>query len=39
MEKAFADRLKEGPKTPPVAVLVGIRAVSHGNGEAVFETR
>ena len=39
MEKAFSDRLKEGPKTPPVAVLVGMRAVSFGNGEAVFEMK
>src|SRR3990170_4261005 len=37
MYKAFSDRLKEGPKTPPVAVLVGFRAVSFGNGEAAFE--
>ena len=39
MEKAFSDRLKEGPKTPPIAVLVGMRAVSFGNGEAVFEMK
>jgi uncharacterized protein (TIGR00369 family) len=39
MEKAFSDRLREGPKTPPVAVLIGIRAVSFGNGEAVFEMK
>ncbi len=39
MEKAFSDRMKEGPKTPPVAVLVGIRPVSFGNGEAVFEMK
>lgn len=39
MEKAFSDRLKEGPKTPPVAVLIGIRPVSFGNGEAVFEMK
>ncbi|HSL92757.1 MAG TPA: PaaI family thioesterase [Candidatus Limnocylindrales bacterium] len=39
MEKAFSDRLKEGLKTPPVAVLIGIRVVSFGGGEAVFEMR
>lgn len=38
-EKAFSDRMKEGPMTPPVALLVGIRAVSFGNGEAVFELK
>jgi len=39
MEKAFSDRLKEGPKTPPIAVLIGFRPVSFGGGEAVFEMR
>lgn len=39
MEKAFSDRMMEGPKTPPVAVLIGIRVVSFGNGEAVFELK
>lgn len=38
-EKAFSDRMKEGPMTPPVALLVGMRAVSFGNGEAVFELK
>lgn len=37
MEKAFADRLKEGAWTAPVADLVGFRAVSFGEGRAVFE--
>ncbi len=39
MEKAFSDRLKEGPKTPPIAVLIGFRPVSFGGGEAAFEMR
>ncbi|MBI5343193.1 MAG: PaaI family thioesterase [Deltaproteobacteria bacterium] len=39
MEKAFSDRMKEGPKTPPVAVLVGMRVTSFGNGESVFEMK
>jgi uncharacterized protein (TIGR00369 family) len=39
MEKAFADRFKEGPKTPPVAVLIGMRMVSFGGGEAVLEMK
>ncbi len=37
MEPAFSDRMKEKFRTPPVAVLIGMRAVSCGNGEAVFE--
>jgi uncharacterized protein (TIGR00369 family) len=37
MEKAFSDRLKEGEWTAPVADLVGFRAVSFGDGRAVFE--
>lgn len=39
MEKAFSDRFKEGPKTPPIAVLIGFRPVSFGGGEAAFEMR
>lgn len=39
MEKAFSDRLREGPKTPPIAVLIGFRPISFGNGEALFEMK
>src|SRR5574341_203120 len=39
MEKAFSDRLKERPRTPPVAVLVGMRLLSFEGGEAVFEMK
>jgi uncharacterized protein (TIGR00369 family) len=39
MEKAFYDRMKEKPHTPPVAVLIGMRIVSFGVGEAVIEMR
>jgi len=39
MEKAFSDRLKEKPRTPPVAVLIGMRIVSFGGGEAVLEMK
>lgn len=39
MEKAFSDRMSEGPLIPPVAVLVGMRATSFGNGESVFEMK
>ena len=39
MEKVFSDRLGEGPMIPPVAVLVGMRATSFGNGESVFEMK
>jgi len=39
MEKAFSDRLTDGPMIPPVAVLVGMRATSFGNGESVFEMK
>ncbi|MCL5966770.1 MAG: PaaI family thioesterase [Deltaproteobacteria bacterium] len=39
MEQAFSDRLKEKVKTPPVAVLVGMRALSFGGGEAVLEMK
>lgn len=39
MEQAFSDRMKEKMKTPPVAVLVGIRPLSFGGGEAVLEMK
>jgi len=39
MEKAFSDRWKEKPRTPPVAVLIGMRVVSFGGGEAVLEMK
>ncbi|HEY7527863.1 MAG TPA: PaaI family thioesterase [Candidatus Deferrimicrobiaceae bacterium] len=39
MERAFSDTFTEGPKTPPIAVLIGFRPVSYGNGEAVFEMK
>ena len=39
MGKAFSDRLKEKPRTPPVAVLIGMRIVSFGGGEAVLEMK
>lgn len=39
MEKAFSDRMKEGLKTPPVAVLVGMRVLSVGEGAAEFEMK
>lgn len=39
MEKALSDRLKEKTRTPPIAVLIGMRIVSFGEGEAVLEMK
>lgn len=39
MDKSSSDRMKEKPRTPPVAVLVGMRALSVGEGESVFEMK
>ena len=39
MDKPFSDRMKEKPRTPPIAVLIGMRPLSLGDGEAVFEMK
>ena len=39
MEPSFSDRMKERPRTPPIAVLIGMRPLSFGDGEAVFEMK
>ena len=31
--------MKEKPRTPPIAVLIGMRPLSLGDGEAVFEMK
>ncbi len=37
MGKAFSDRMREQVPKPPIAELVGMRPLSFGAGEAVFE--
>lgn len=39
MQNPSYDRPRERPPTPPVAVLVGMRPVSFGGGEAVLEMK
>jgi uncharacterized protein (TIGR00369 family) len=39
LEKPFMERMKEKAHTPPIAVLIGMRPLSVGEGESVFEMK
>jgi uncharacterized protein (TIGR00369 family) len=39
LDKPSSDRLKEKPRTPPIAVLIGMRPLALAEGEAVFEMK